>query len=97
MKHVERRHFLVRECIEDMKIVCPFVSTHDSFADFFTKALPADKFLKFRQAVMNLEPYSQAPTSGGRTLSAPGLECGGALCGGVHCPTRDENGPGKPT
>ena len=46
-------------------------------ADFFTKALPADKFLKFRQIVMNLEPYSQPSTPGGLSLLSLTSECGG--------------------
>ena len=93
-KHIDRRHFYVREVVEELRIVVPYVPTDQNVADFFTKALPADKFLKFRQAVMNLEPYSQAPTSGGRTLSAPGLECGGVSCGGVHSPTCELNDSG---
>ena len=37
MKHVARRHFFVRECVENMQIVVPFVATADNMADFFTK------------------------------------------------------------
>ena len=43
MKHVDRRHFYVRELVEDHVIRCPFVSTDDNWADFFTKALPPRK------------------------------------------------------
>ena len=39
MKHVERRHLYVRECVEDHLITVPFVRTDDNIADFFTKAL----------------------------------------------------------
>ena len=53
MKHVERRHFFVRECVENMQIVVPFVSTVDNLADFFTKALPPKKFFALRNLIMN--------------------------------------------
>ena len=36
MKHVERRHFFVRECVENQQLVSPFVNTHENLADFFT-------------------------------------------------------------
>ena len=40
MKHVARRHFFIRECVEDLKLVVPFVRTHENLAcDFFTKHL----------------------------------------------------------
>ena len=35
-KHIERRHFFVREAVEDEKIRVPFVKTVDNLADFFT-------------------------------------------------------------
>ena len=65
MKHVERRHLYVRECIERGEIVVPYVSTHDNLADFFTKHVArwaADtKILdlrarRFMQGVSPLEP-----------------------------------------
>ena len=39
MKHVDRRHFFVRELIEDGKIRVTFVRTADNYADLFTKPL----------------------------------------------------------
>lgn len=39
LKHVDRRHYFVRECVENMQIVVPFVCSHDNLADFFTKSL----------------------------------------------------------
>ena len=53
MKHVERRHFHIRECVENMQIVVPFVSTHENLADFFTKALPPKVFFEIRNRIMN--------------------------------------------
>ena len=37
MKHVERRHFFVRDMVEKFEIEVPFVRTDDNLADFFTK------------------------------------------------------------
>ena len=54
MKHVERRHFFVREMVEDMRIRVPFVSTVDNLADFFTKPLPAKSFYPMRDKIMNV-------------------------------------------
>ena len=31
-KHIDRRHFYVRECVEDLKIRVPFVASHDNLA-----------------------------------------------------------------
>ena len=54
VKHVERRHFFVRELVEDHKIRCPFVSTVDNLADFFTKPLRASVFFPMRDRIMNV-------------------------------------------
>ena len=54
MKHVDRRHFYVRELVESHVLRCPFVSTHDNLADFFTKALPSQTFFPLRDAIMNV-------------------------------------------
>eukprot|EP00965_Chrysotila_dentata_P135360 4475115-Pleurochrysis_carterae.AAC.1 len=39
-KHIDRRHFLVRERVESMEITVPFVQSAANMADFFTKPLP---------------------------------------------------------
>ena len=52
-KHIDRRHFYVRELVEAMRIRVPFVATADNLADFFTKPLPARKFFPLRKAIMN--------------------------------------------
>ena len=83
-KHIDRRHFYVREVVEEHRIVVPFVPTDANVADFFTKALPADKFLKFRQIVMNLEPYTQSPKPGGSALLSLSSESGGVSHDGVE-------------
>ena len=38
-KHIARRHFLIRELVEEQRISVPFVKTTDNWADFFTKPL----------------------------------------------------------
>jgi hypothetical protein len=50
---VERRHFFVRDMVEDFKIKVPFVRTADNWADFFTKAQPAKTFFAMRKVIMN--------------------------------------------
>lgn len=53
LKHVDRRHFFVRECVENMQIVVPFVSSQENLADFFTKPLPHKQFFILRNRIMN--------------------------------------------
>ena len=63
MKHVERRHFFVRECVEHHKITVPFVRTTDNIADFFTKPLPPRQFFYMRNIIMNIpQPVHRAPS-----------------------------------
>ena len=52
-KHIERRHFFIRECVEDMRITVPYVNTHANLADFFTKPLKPQQFFAMRDAIMN--------------------------------------------
>ena len=54
MKHVHRRHFFVRECVEDGLLRVPFVRTAENLADFFTKALPPAQFRAMRDVIMNV-------------------------------------------
>ena len=53
MKHVQRRHFFVRDMVEKFEINVPFVRTADNAADFFTKPLPSKKFFAMRRIIMN--------------------------------------------
>ena len=50
MKHVERRHFFVRDMVEKFEIEVPFVRTDDNLADFMKSA---SQFHAFRKRVMN--------------------------------------------
>ena len=56
LKHVERRHFFICQVlVEDHQIVVPlpYVENDKNLADFFTKPLPARKFVQLRKAIMN--------------------------------------------
>ena len=53
-KHIDRRHFYVRELVERGELVVPFVRTDDNLADFFTKPLAAKRFFALRDKIMNV-------------------------------------------
>ena len=53
MKHVERRHYFIRECVEDLRIEVPYVHTDANLADFFTKPLEPKRFFSLRNTIMN--------------------------------------------
>ena len=54
MKHVQRRHFFVRDMVESLELVVPFVPTDENPADFLTKPhYNASKFYSMRAIVMN--------------------------------------------
>ena len=56
VKHIARRHFFVRECVENGEIVVPYVNTLDNEADFFTKPLEGKLFFELRDRIMNVAP-----------------------------------------
>ena len=60
VKHIERRHFFIRETVENEKLVVPYVPTAKNLADFFTKALPPRKFKAMRNEIMNCDPELSA-------------------------------------
>ena len=55
-KHIERRHFYIRELVEEQRLVVTFVATCDNMADFLTKPLPAKSFYRDRNQIMNVPP-----------------------------------------
>ena len=58
MKHVQRRHFFVRDMVETFELEVPFVRTADNVADMFTKPMrDPNAFHKLRRIIMN-EPES---------------------------------------
>ena len=60
MKHVERRHFYVRDMIEAFELRVPHVATDDNYSDFLTKPMKsASQFFKLRALIMN-EPHASA-------------------------------------
>jgi len=74
-KHIDRRHFYVRECVEDHRLRVPFVASADNLADFFTKPLNAKTFFRLRDEIMNV-PHSNP---GGRPPSTKVAKC--VACG----------------
>ena len=76
MKHVERRHFYVRECVEDHLITVPFVRTDDNIADFFTKALESKRFFRLRDSIMNVAPQHRACRASASSSPRAGLRGG---------------------
>ena len=56
-KHIERRHYFIRELVENNRIVVPFVPSEANLADFFTKPLRPAKFYPMRNKIMNI--YSE--------------------------------------
>ena len=53
-KHIDRRHFFVRELVEQHTLSVQYVNTSDNLADFFTKPLPPKIFFKLRAQIMNI-------------------------------------------
>ena len=59
VKHIERRHFFVRELVERNELRVPYVNTVDNIADFFTKPLEPRMFRAMRDEIMNVPPSSR--------------------------------------
>ena len=55
-KHIDRRHYFIREKVEEMQLRVPYVNTTENLADFFTKPLTAKIFYAMRDAIMNVPP-----------------------------------------
>ena len=53
-KHVNRRHFYIREKVEDFTLAVPYVRTLDNLADVFTKPLGAKTFFPMRDIIMHV-------------------------------------------
>ena len=56
-KHIDRRHYFIRELVEANRIVVPFVPSEANLADFFTKPLKPSKFFPMRDQIMNVSPH----------------------------------------
>ena len=70
-KHIARRHYFVRECVEEGRLRVPFVATVDNMADFFTKPLRKKTFFYMRDMIMNV-PRSQRETTPTTTVDTHG-------------------------
>ena len=64
-KHIERRHFFIRECVETHRLRVPFVRSTDNLSDFFTKPLPKATFFAMRDIIMNVRATDTALSSTG--------------------------------
>ena len=54
MKHVQRRHFFIRDMVEKFELRVPLVSMVNNYADFFTKPLKSKVFFGLRNKIMNI-------------------------------------------
>ena len=63
-KHIERRHYFIRECVENGKLRVPFVPTDENIADFFTKPIMGKHFFNLRDKVMNVRHPSRSVENG---------------------------------
>ena len=70
-KHIERRHFFVRELVELGRVVVPFVASDRNLADFFTKPLSAKRFYPLRDLIMNVPRDADASAGGQPAASDP--------------------------
>ena len=61
-KHIERRHFFVRECVEAMRLNVPYVRSTDNLSDFFTKPLHKREFFAMRNIIMNTPHCPDSPS-----------------------------------
>ena len=53
-KHIERRHYFLREMVEHQRLSVPYVASADNDADIFTKPLQASAFYPLRNRIMNV-------------------------------------------
>ena len=66
-KHIDRRHFFIRELVERHVVRVPYVSTEDNLADMFTKALDPKRFAMLRSRVMGCDrDTTRVRSAGGR-------------------------------
>ena len=53
-KHIERRHFKIRELVEEAAIRVKYVASESNIADIFTKCLSPKKFEELRNKLLNM-------------------------------------------
>jgi ribonuclease HI len=52
-KHIDVRHYFIKDTINQGEIKLKWISTNDQLADIFTKALSSKTFIKLRDKMMN--------------------------------------------
>lgn len=63
-KHIDMRYHYVREKVEDQQIALEYVPTAAQRADVFTKTLPKNSFLKFREGLGLRERFIERSNGG---------------------------------
>jgi len=48
-KHIDIKHHFIRERVERGEVELKYISTKDMLADIFTKQVPREAFVRFRQ------------------------------------------------
>ena len=59
MKHVQRRHFFIRDMVESFEIEVPYVRTHDNLADFFTKPCKSASWTMLESTTRSMDETSR--------------------------------------
>ena len=54
-KHINIRHFFITDRIEKGELKVEYCPTDKMVADFFTKPLQGQKFIDFRNEIMNIK------------------------------------------
>ena len=62
-KHVERRHFFIRDMVEALELRVPLIPTKENPADFLTKPLDKALFFARRDTFMNVRGAGDNTTS----------------------------------
>ena len=62
-KHIDRRHFYVREQVEELELNVPHVPTEENVADIFTKPLKPNRFIYLRGLLMGTPQPASARTA----------------------------------
>ena len=54
-KHINIRYFFVKDCIDHEEVKIEYLGTEDMIADFFSKPLVGEKFIEFRDEILNIK------------------------------------------
>ena len=53
-KHIDRRHFKIRELVQDATLRVKHIASHKNIADIFTKPLDKKVFMALRAMLLNM-------------------------------------------